>query len=116
MLDIFKLSSYDYILPEEKIAQAPASPADSSKLLIQEGDGTVRDSIFSSIPNEIELDRVMFFNNSKVIQSRIPLTQALLVTRDGREKIFDGEIFFLEEKNSHSFKAMVFPGDYFPIG
>lgn len=115
MTDLYQLSSYDYALPEDRIAQVPASPADTSRLLIREPDGTLRESVFSGIGDEVADDRVMFFNNSKVIPSRIPLPGARLVTRDGREKIFDGEVFFLEETGTGSFKSMVYPGDYFPV-
>lgn len=116
MTPLFELSSYDYILPEALIAPVPASPADTSKLLVREADGTIRDMVFHTLPDEIEPDRVMFFNDSKVIRSRIVLSRARLVTENGREKIFDGEIFFLEEVNSSIFKAMVYPGDLFPVG
>lgn len=99
MSPLFRLDSYDYPLPEEFIAQVPANPADTSRLLVRESDGTVRDTVFHTLPDEIDSDRVMFFNDSKVIRSRIVLSGARLVTKDGREKIFDGEIFFLEETN-----------------
>lgn len=97
MSPLFQLSSYDYTLPETLIAQVPASPADTSKLLVREPDGTIRDTVFHTLSDEIEPDRVMFFNDSKVIRSRIVLSGARLVTQDGREKTFDGEVFFLEE-------------------
>lgn len=72
-MSLFLLSSYDYILKEDLIAQYPAVPADTSRLLIRESNGGLRDEIFRELPDEIEDDRVMFFNNSEVIRSRIPL-------------------------------------------
>lgn len=104
------------MLPEHLIAQIPESPADASRLLVREPDGTVRDTVFHALAEEMESDRVMFFNDSKVIRSRIPLPQARLMTADGRNKVFNGEVFFLEEIDSDTFKAMVYPGDAFPIG
>lgn len=117
MSDIFHLSSYDYILDEDLIAQYPAVPADTSRLLIRESDGSLRDGIFWELPDEIWDDRVMFFNNSEIIRSRIPLQWAVLRTIDGRERVFDGEIFFLERGEDDTvLKTMVYPGDYFPVG
>lgn len=101
MSPLLQLSSYDYILPETLIAQVPASPADTSKLLVKDSNGTVRDTVFHTLPDEIEPDRIMFFNDSKVIRSRIVLSGARLVTKEGREKIFDGEVFFLEEMHEN---------------
>lgn len=116
MSHLFSLSSYDYVLPEDQIAQTPARPADTSKLLLRESDGILRDTVFTMLPDEIPENRVMFLNDSKVIPSRVVLPGAKLITKDGREKVFDGEIFFLEEAKESSFKAMVYPGDYFPVG
>lgn len=116
-MSLFLLSSYNYILDEDLIAQYPAVPADTSRLLIRESNGGLRDGIFRELPDKIEDDRVIFFNNSEVIRSRIPLQWALLRTTDGRKRVFDGEIFFLEiGKDDTVLKAMVYPGDYFPVG
>lgn len=107
--DLHLLSSYHYDLDERFIAQHPADPADSSKLLVRTSDGRIEDRVFYELPSLLDDSHVMFFNDSKVIRSRIVLQGAKLTTRSGGIKTFDGEIFFLEETSDGSCKCMVYP-------
>ena len=51
----FLLNSYDYDLPEERIAQIPAQPAESAKLLIRsKSDASIQDYHFFDLPNFIK--------------------------------------------------------------
>lgn len=63
------LSDFDFELPEELIAIEPASPRDSSKLLVVGDDFDNR--IFSELPDLINEDDLLVFNNSKVIPARL---------------------------------------------
>ena len=48
--DLFDLSAYDYVLPEERIAQAPSEPRDASRLLVWSvGGGTVEHRRFRDL-------------------------------------------------------------------
>ncbi len=71
--DLYKLSSYFYELPTERIAQSPANPRDSSRLLIWD---TKSEEInyehrFKDIINFLEPDDLLVLNNTKVIPARI---------------------------------------------
>lgn len=51
---MFELTDYDYILPQELIAQSAAHPADSCKFLVYDKKTSSRtDDIFSSLPSKI---------------------------------------------------------------
>ena len=65
-----KISDYNYPLPEERIAKFPLKERDSSKLLVYKH-GEIDERVFTSLPEYIEPDSLMIFNNTKVIQARL---------------------------------------------
>lgn len=66
------LSDFDYQLPKSAIAQTPADPRDSSKLLkLNRITGEITDSVFRSIANKLPKNAVLVRNNTKVIPARI---------------------------------------------
>lgn len=70
------LSQYDYALPEARIAQKPASPRDSSKLLIYtRATGAVTEDTFAHIGDYLPKNAVMVFNQTKVIPARLTVTK-----------------------------------------
>ena len=72
---MYSLQDYNYTLPDSLIAQTPADPPESCKLLIYDKSSEViQDDIFSSLPDLIDPDTHIFFNNSKVLKARIPLS------------------------------------------
>jgi len=74
MIDLLKLSAYDYELPKNKIAQQPHNPADECKMLYCKVKGNrleMEDLIFKDILNLLSENDVLFFNNSKVVKARI---------------------------------------------
>jgi S-adenosylmethionine:tRNA ribosyltransferase-isomerase len=72
----FLLDSYDYDLPQELIAQVPAQPAESAKLLIfSRSDSSMQDYHFFDLPNLLTSNDVLVCNNTKVFKARIPLNQ-----------------------------------------
>lgn len=115
----FALTTYDYDLPPELIAQEAVHPADRARLLVAEKEsGTIiADTDFASLPDILPSDRILFFNNSKVLRSRIPLHSARFMDPSGRERIVtEGEIFFLKMQGSGYFEALVRPWKLFRIG
>lgn len=66
------ISNFDYILPKEYIAQKPANPRDSSKLLILDRKtGKITHTAFHNIINFLTDNDVLVFNKSKVFPARL---------------------------------------------
>ena len=65
-----RIETYDYLLPEGRIAKFPVPRRDASKLLVYK-DGKVSESVFNRLPEFLPEDSLMVFNNTKVIQGRI---------------------------------------------
>jgi len=67
-----KLKEFNYNLPSEMIAQKPASPRDSSKLmLVNYQTGKLSNHIFKELPDFLEKGDVLVFNNTKVFPARL---------------------------------------------
>ncbi|MDG1287589.1 MAG: tRNA preQ1(34) S-adenosylmethionine ribosyltransferase-isomerase QueA [Rickettsiales bacterium] len=66
-----RLSDFDYSLPEELIAQEPASPRDASRLLAVSSLGELTDSTIRQLPDFLRPDDVLVFNNTKVIPAQL---------------------------------------------
>ena len=105
---MYHLSDYTYDLPDSAIAQIPADPADSAKLLIPSYDGSFSDKTILDLPNILTENDVLFLNDTRVVQARIPLYNTRVVTRQGREVILDyAEIFFLEKCSDTRCEALI---------
>lgn len=64
------IKDFDYNLPEDKIAQFPLEPRDSSKLLKYEHQ-KISHHTFSEIANLLPSNSLLVFNQTRVIQARI---------------------------------------------
>ncbi len=64
------LSTFNYHLPDEKIAKRPLANRDDSKLLLYER-GHVSDKVFREAPGFLDEHTTLFFNNTKVIPARL---------------------------------------------
>ena len=71
--DLYKLSSYFYELPPESIAQEPACPRDSSRLLVWnvKENTVLRENIFRDITKFLYPNDVLVLNDTKVIPARL---------------------------------------------
>ena len=91
------LARFDYRFPPELIAQAPASPRDSARLLVHRrrggGESFVR---FRDLPEFLPPGAVLVFNQTKVIPARLELRKEtggkvlvlyVATGRDGRIKV-----------------------------
>ena len=68
----YKKSDFYYDLPEERIAQTPATPRDSSKLLVYDrASGKITDRIFRDITDYLRAGDVLVLNNTRVIPARM---------------------------------------------
>lgn len=65
------LSSYDYELPAERIAQTPLSQRDRSRLLVVDSLTHHNNSIFSELPQLLKPGDLLILNNTRVIPARL---------------------------------------------
>ncbi|HNB87919.1 MAG TPA: tRNA preQ1(34) S-adenosylmethionine ribosyltransferase-isomerase QueA [Anaerolineales bacterium] len=67
-----KTSDFDYVLPESSIAQTPADPRDSSRLLVLHRDsGNVEHRIFRDLSLLLQPKDLLILNRTRVIPARI---------------------------------------------
>lgn len=64
------LSSYDYDLPESRIAKFPISPRDHARLLVYQS-GNICHQRFYELAEHLPEDSLMVFNNTRVIPARL---------------------------------------------
>jgi S-adenosylmethionine:tRNA ribosyltransferase-isomerase len=69
------IESYDYSLPENRIAQFPLEARDSSKLLIC-NQGRVSQDIFSNLSAHLPSGSIVIFNETRVIHARLQFRKA----------------------------------------
>lgn len=62
---------FDYHLPAELIAQTPAEPRDSSRLLVVPPDGPFEDRLFADLPSYLHPGDLLVVNDSRVIPARL---------------------------------------------
>jgi S-adenosylmethionine:tRNA ribosyltransferase-isomerase len=86
------LAQYDYQIPPELIAQKPASPRDSARLLIySRKDGKIKFDRFSNLGKYLPKKSVLVFNQTKVVPARLKVTketggkaEILYISDDGK--------------------------------
>ncbi len=95
------ISDFDYILPEELIAQTPASKREASRMLVlgkQTGD--IEHKNFFNIVDLLDENDVLVLNNTKVIPAR------LIGSKDTGAKI---EVFLLKNVENKVWEALIKP-------
>lgn len=101
------LSSYDYPLSEQLIAQAPVVPRDSSRLLILDGKNQVHHQHFRDLGAWLHPGDLLVMNNTKVMPARLYGQK-----NTGAEV----EVLLLEEQQLNLWLALVKPGKRFKLG
>jgi len=98
-----KLTDFDYYLPEELIAQTPAEPRDSARLLhFKKSDEVLEDKVFSDIADMLWKNDVLVVNETRVIKAR------LKGKIQWTEK--ECEIFLHTQMSENSWDCLVYPG------
>ena len=104
----FLLDSYDYELPEEMIAQVPAQPAESAKLLIySQKNNSIQDYHFYDLPELLSSNDVLICNNTKVFKARIPLNQTKITRKSWEVRYVDWEIFIYQMLHDGRLECLV---------
>ena len=104
----YKKSDFYYDLPEERIAQTPAEPRDSSRLLVYDRKTkSIEDKVFRDIVDELQSGDVLVVNNTKVIPARMyALTQHGGVV----------EVLLLKRYDLNTWEVLMRPGKKGKIG
>ena len=98
-----KTSDFDYLLPEELIAQTPMEPRDHSRLLVyHRGDNTMEHKHFYDILDYLHEGDALVINETKVIPARL-----LGVKEDTGVPV---EVLLLRRQNATDWEALVRPG------
>ncbi len=98
----YSLSDFDFDLPDELIAQQPASPRDAAKLLVFDRQtGQITDAIFRDIAHFLPDKTTLVLNNTKVDKCRL--------------RFGNLEVFILETVNDRSVRALIKPGPKFKL-
>lgn len=110
--DLTKTAAYDYNLPKELIAQDPAEPRDSSRLMVvHKDDGATEDRIFRDITEYLNPGDLLVLNDTRVLPARVEG-----VKKSG-EHGAHVEIFFLNPGGTpNEWTALVRPGRKLPEG
>ena len=117
-----RLSDFIYELPEERIAQTPAEPRDSSRLMVlNRADGSLEHKIFHDIIDYINPEDVLVINDTRVIPARIighrklrwdeQLGQA--VPSEGTAPV---ELLLLKQRENDVWETLAGPGKRARIG
>lgn len=103
----WSLDGYDYELSPEYIAQNPAVPRDSSRLLVVDSPNSHQHRIFRDLPDLLEPGDLLILNNTRVLPARLfghkPNGPAV-------------EILLMEEKQHNCWLALVKPGKRLKLG
>lgn len=69
---VIRISDYTYELPPERIAEFPAEPRDSSRLLVYDPSNHLPyGDEFRNLPELLPTDSLIFFNETRVVQARL---------------------------------------------
>lgn len=96
----YQLESYNYELPEERIAQNPVVPRDNSRLLVVDSPDSHRHCLFKDLPEFLRPGDLLVLNNTRVLPARLYGHKS-----SGAEV----EVLLLEEKQHHCWLALVKP-------
>jgi S-adenosylmethionine:tRNA ribosyltransferase-isomerase len=87
-----RVDLFDFVLPEELIAQRPVSPRDSARLLDVSPDA-LHDRTVRDLPNLLRAGDLLVFNDTKVIPARLigarssgGKVEALLIRQNGADR------------------------------
>ena len=103
-----KTSDFDYYLPENLIAQTPANPRDSSRLLVYDrAQDVIEHKHFYDIVSYLKEGDVLVRNNTKVLPARMFAT-----TKNGGKV----EVLLLKRINLTDWEVLVKPGKKAKVG
>jgi S-adenosylmethionine:tRNA ribosyltransferase-isomerase len=101
--ELYKLSSYNYDLPKELIAQHPMQPRDKSRLMVvNRQTGELLEMVFRDLKDFLQTGDSLVFNDTKVFPARLYGTK-----KDTEAHV---EIFLNKQRNDGTWEALARPG------
>ncbi|HLE71321.1 MAG TPA: tRNA preQ1(34) S-adenosylmethionine ribosyltransferase-isomerase QueA [Vicinamibacteria bacterium] len=95
-----RLSDFDYVLPQELIAQTPATERDRSRLLHLSPEGSIRHHTFRDLPGLLQPGDLLVLNDTRVFPARLEGVRA----GGGRS-----ELLLLERLDSERWRVLAKP-------
>ncbi len=109
------VSDFDYVLPEELIAQEPPAERGSSRMLVMDrATGAFRDDSFSGLGEHLRPGDLLVLNDSRVIPARLYAHRTLV--RDREKPTGRIEVMLVESAGNIRWRALVRPGRKVAIG
>ena len=107
-VDLLNTKSYFYDLPEELIAQTPAEPRDSSRLLVyHKSSGEIEHKIFRDVLDYLNPGDVLVVNNTRVLPAR------LYGKKESGAQI---EVLLLKRIDLNTWETLAKPGKRLKVG
>ena len=98
-----RTDDFDYDLPTGRIAQEPAEPRDSCRMLVVDrADGSLSDRIFSDLPEVLRAGDLLVVNETRVLPARLHGVKA--------ETGGAVEVLLLRERYTGAWECLVKPG------
>ena len=105
---MYRTSDFYYDLPKERIAQVPANPRDSARMLrLNRVTGEIVDDVFSNVINYLHEGDVLVINNSKVIPARL---------YGHKESGANVEVLLLRQREKDYWECLAKPGKRLQVG
>jgi S-adenosylmethionine:tRNA ribosyltransferase-isomerase len=118
-----RVDTLDYHLPSDLIAQRPLEQRDASRLLLLDRDSGVRkDCFFAELPELLNGDELLVFNNARVIPARLFGHRAgIHAQRPSRKTTREHltgvvEVLLTRQLEPDLWEALVRPGRKLPVG
>ena len=105
-----RVDAFDFVLPPERIALAPASPRDSARMLVVAADGGLTDSTVSELPNFLRPGDALVVNDTRVIAARLE------GVRGRGEAVASIEATLIERVDDCRWRAIARPAKRLKIG
>jgi S-adenosylmethionine:tRNA ribosyltransferase-isomerase len=105
---LVKVEEFDFYLPKELIAQKPAEPRDSARLMVLDRkSGSIEHRVFRDIVEYLRENDLLVLNDTKVIPARLI----------GKKKTgAKAEVFLLEKVSPGVWRCLVKPGRKLKVG
>ena len=108
MTDYLKLSTYDYFLPENLIAQTPLEKRDESRLLVfNRNNKTIQHKQFKDIKSFLKKGDLLVINNTRVLPAR------LMAKKDNGVVV---EVMLLKRKDLNTWEVLMKPAKRVKVG